>query len=92
MAAYVYVLRSSLTGQHHIGSTGNLQNKIARNNSVTRNIARPGGPWECVYVEVCDCLEDARSRERYLKSLEGLEEKIMILYNRSSDHTGRGAG
>ncbi len=80
MPAYVYVLRSAVTGQHYIGSTNNLNDRIAHYNRSTDRTYRPGGPWECVYVEVCDKLEDARKRERHLRSLEGVDEKIRILY------------
>lgn len=79
MAGYVYVLRSAFNGRHTIGSTGNLEEKLTRYKSASR-VGAPGGPWECVYVEVCDNLEQARGRERYLKSLDGIDEKISILY------------
>ena len=84
MPAYVYVLRSSITGQHYIGSTKDLQAKMARHNSSASMVSRPGGPLECVYVEVCDDLDAARVRERYLKSLDGVDEKIRILYTATS--------
>lgn len=80
MPAYVYVLRSAITGQHFIGATRDLQAKIARHNNATAMLSRPGGPLECVYVEVCESLDAARLRERYLKSLDGVDEKIRILY------------
>ncbi|MCE7935865.1 MAG: hypothetical protein DYG96_14910 [Chlorobi bacterium CHB2] len=80
MPAYVYVLRSTVTGQHFIGSTSNLQDRISHYNRTSGRTYRPGGPWECVYVEVCDKLEDARKRERHLRSLDGVDEKIKILY------------
>lgn len=81
MSAYVYVLRSAATGQHYIGSTRNLQERIARHNNSYLKLTRPGGPWECVYVEVCDDLDSARLRERHLRSLDGVDEKITILYS-----------
>jgi putative endonuclease len=81
MPAYVYVLRSAATGQHFIGSTRNLQERIARHNDSYEKVIRPGVPWECVYVEVCDSMDAARNRERHLKSLEGVDEKIQILYS-----------
>jgi predicted GIY-YIG superfamily endonuclease len=80
MPAYVYVLRSAITGQHYIGATRDLQAKIARHNDTSAMLSRPGGPLECVYVEVCENLDAARTRERYLKSLDGVDEKIRILY------------
>lgn len=85
MSAYVYVLRSSLTGRHTIGSTTDLEKKIARHSSSHQLLTTSGSPWECVYVEICDGLEEARKRVRHLKDLqvaEGTkdEENIKVLY------------
>lgn len=81
MPSYVYVLRSAATGQHYIGSTNDLHRKIAAYNQLSSRAFRMGDAWECVYVEVCDNLERARTRERYLKSMDGVDEKIRILYS-----------
>ncbi len=80
MPSFLYVLRSSTTGSYVIGSTNNLEEKLEHQNSAIGNGRQAAGPWECVYVEVCDSLELARQRERFLKSEEGVEEKIRILY------------
>lgn len=81
MPSYVYVLRSATTGQHLIGSTNDLERRIADFNLRSARAFRRGDAWECVYVEVCDNLEKARNRERHLKSLDGVDEKINILYS-----------
>ena len=81
MPSYVYILRSASTGRHLIGSTNDLNERVAKYNRVFSGGYRPGEPWECVYVEVCDNLGVARKRERHLKSLEGVDEKIKILYS-----------
>ena len=81
MPSYVYVLRSAATGQHYIGSTNDLHRRIANYNHFSSRAFQRGDSWECVYVEVCDNLESARTRERYLKSVDGVEEKIKILYS-----------
>ncbi len=80
MPSYLYVLRSAATGQHHIGSTNDLQRRVADYNRLSSRAFQMGDAWECVYVEVCDNLEAARDRERYLKSIDGIDEKIRILY------------
>jgi len=80
MPSYVYVLRSAATGQHYIGSTNDLHRRIADYNQLSSRAFRMGDAWECVYVEVLDNLESARTRERYLKSVDGVDEKIRILY------------
>ncbi|HVZ41770.1 MAG: GIY-YIG nuclease family protein [Bacteroidetes bacterium] len=80
MSSYVYVLKSAATGQHYIGSTNNLERRITEYNRLSPRAAGAGDTWECVYVEVCDDLDAARTRERYLKSIDGVDEKITILY------------
>ncbi len=84
MPSYVYVLRSAATGQHYIGSTNDLHRRIANYNQSSSRAFKIGDSWECVYVEVCDNLESARNRERYLKSVDGVDEKIKILYSTPS--------
>ncbi len=84
MPSYVYVLRSAATGQHYIGSTSDLHRRIANYNQFSSRALRIGDSWECVYVEVCASLEAARTRERYLKSVDGVDEKIKILYSTPS--------
>jgi predicted GIY-YIG superfamily endonuclease len=80
MPSYLYVLRSAATGRYMIGSTNDLKRKLDdHNNNDVRGPQRVE-PWECVYVEVCDNLDAARQRERYLKSVDGVAEKIRILY------------
>jgi predicted GIY-YIG superfamily endonuclease len=81
MASYVYILRSATTGRHLIGSTNDLTDRVAKYNRTFTGGYRPGEPWECVYVEVCNNLGEARQRERHLKSMEGVDEKIQILYS-----------
>lgn len=80
MPSFLYVLRSSSTGSYVIGSTNNLEEKLEQQNSRNGYGRQSAGPWECVYVEICDTLETARQRERFLKSEDGVEEKIRILY------------
>jgi|GEM_PF-2557505 len=81
MPSYVYVLRSAATGQHYIGSTNDLHRRISNYNHFSSRAFQRGDTWECVYVEVCENLDSARSRERFLKSVDGVEEKISILYS-----------
>lgn len=83
MSAYVYVLRSSLTGRHAIGSTSDLEKQIVRYTVPSRRVAASDAPWEFVYVEICDGMEQARERVQYLKTLQqgsDNEARIQVLY------------
>ncbi len=65
--AYTYVLRLS-NGQWYIGSTGDIDRRLAEHN------ARVGGrttgmyDGELIYVEACRSLGEARAREKQLKT------------------------
>lgn len=85
MPSFLYVLRSSSTGSYLIGSTNDLEEKLEQENGATETGRCPTGPWECIYFEVCDSMELARQRERFLKSEEGVEEKIRILYSPATE-------
>ncbi|MCB0711623.1 MAG: hypothetical protein KDD67_04760 [Ignavibacteriae bacterium] len=87
MSAYVYVMRSTLTGKHSVGVTADLARKVASSRRLTVSDA----PWECVYVEICNGMDEAKDRVQYLKSLEDQEKGIRLLYSsRISTRPGRG--
>jgi len=65
---YVYVLLSLKTGEWYIGSTRDLRKRISSHNHGD-NIATKGArPWKLIYAELGLNREDARAREKYLKS------------------------
>ncbi len=77
MSAYVYVMRSTLTGKHSVGATDDLARRVASSRRLTISDA----PWECVYVEICNGMDEAKNRVQYLRSLEDQEKGIRFLYS-----------
>jgi len=73
MAAWVYVLRSEKAGQHYVGVTAHLQQRISRHNNGQTPSTRSGVPWRLVYRERCPDHAHAREREKLLKSGQGRE-------------------
>jgi len=65
---YVYVLVSIKTKHWYIGSTKDLRKRILRHNSGKNKSTKHGIPWKLVYYEANLNQEDARAREKYLKS------------------------
>ncbi|MEK7650946.1 MAG: GIY-YIG nuclease family protein [Patescibacteria group bacterium] len=66
---YNYVLRSKKDGKWYTGYTNDLRKRFSQHNSDkfpqwTKN----RGPFEIIYYEACKDLQDARSREYYLKT------------------------
>lgn len=64
---YVYVIQNQ-QGHWYIGSTKDLQKRILRHNLGKNNSTKHGIPWKFIYCEASFNKEDARAREKYLKS------------------------
>jgi len=65
---YTYVLKSKKDGRLYTGSTGNLRKRIEEHNSGCIKSTKNRGPFVLIYYETCINLQDARAREKYLKS------------------------
>ena len=79
MAAYLYVMRSSLTGRHSVGATRSLDDNFARSVR-SETMPESDGPWQCVYIEVYNRMEEANDRVRTLNSLEDPDRGVQLLY------------
>ena len=69
---YVYVLQNK-HGSWYIGSTRNLRKRILSHNSGKNRSTKYGVPWKVIYCEISTNQQDARARERYLKSGMGIK-------------------
>jgi putative endonuclease len=65
---YVYLLESKKTHKWYIGSTCDLRKRILSHNSGKNKSTKHGAPWRIIYCEIGLNREDARRREKYLKS------------------------
>lgn len=65
---YVYVLQSKKTCRWYIGSTRDLRKRILNHNAGKSRSTKHGIPWKIIYCEIGLNKEDARAREKYLKS------------------------
>ncbi len=71
MPAFVYVLRNLSTGRHYIGSTTDLNRRLADHERGNTPSTRKCGPWRLVHFEELPDLKAARKREREIKSYKG---------------------
>ena len=67
MMYYVYIIKSSKTGDIYIGSTDNLKRRITEHNEGKSYSTKLNIPWYIVYYEAYKSEEDARTREHNLK-------------------------
>lgn len=65
---YTYVIRSKKDGKWYTGSTQNLRKRFKEHNNNKIFSTKGRGPFELVYYEACANEQDARMREKYLKS------------------------
>ena len=62
------LLSSKKSGRWYIGSTRDLQKRILSHNSGKNKSTKNGIPWKPIYCEISVNKQDARAREKYLKS------------------------
>ena len=65
---YVYVLMSSKDGNWYTGYTEDLKARLEQHRAGDSRSTRHRGPWNLIYYEASLDAQDARARERYLKS------------------------
>ncbi len=65
---YVYVLQSNHTGRFYTGMTHDLRKRLSQHRQGNTQSTRHSGPWNLVYYEMSLAEDDARAREKYLKS------------------------
>ena len=65
---YVYVLLSERDGKFYTGSTNDLKRRLSEHNSGKVKSTLKRQPFSLIYYEACKKEDDARRRERYLKS------------------------
>ena len=68
---YVYVMRSLKDGRLYKGFTSNLKRRIKEHNSGQTKSTKGFVPLELIYFEKVNSREEARNREKYLKSGQG---------------------
>ena len=68
---YSYVLLSERDNRFYIGSTGDLRERLRQHHAGRVESTAYRRPVRLVYYEACLNAQDARRRERYLKSGRG---------------------
>ena len=69
---YVYVLESARDGKRYIGYTANLRRRIEEHYKGRSLATKPRLPFKFVYFEGCLNQQDAKRRENYLKTTQGM--------------------
>ncbi|MBI2515231.1 GIY-YIG nuclease family protein [Candidatus Wolfebacteria bacterium] len=84
MFFYTYVLRSNKDDRNYIGCTNNLRRRIEEHNRGKNFSTKNRTPFQLIYFEACRSEEDAKQREKYLKSTVGrrfLKKRLRRYFN-----------
>jgi len=73
MSYFVYVLKSQRANKHYIGSTSNIDKRLAFHNEGHQRSTRTRIPFILIYQEELATKQEALKRELYIKSLKGGE-------------------
>jgi len=71
---YVYILKSSKTHRHYIGSTADIAKRLTAHNSGTNRSTKTGRPWEIICSEKYNSKAAAWQREQQIKRYKGGED------------------
>ena len=79
MMYFIYVIRNTDRGIRYIGSTADIDKRLADHNAGRSRFTKGSRPWILVYSEKFGTKHEALKRERYLKSGKGREILDRIL-------------
>ena len=68
---YVYVIQSTKSGKYYIGSTEDLEKRLAEHNRNIMRSTKRRGPWKVIYTEKHETKTKALQREKRIKRLKG---------------------
>jgi putative endonuclease len=75
----VYVLKSLMDGKHYTGYSSDVVRRLLEHNSGKTESTRHRRPFELIYSEQYQSEDEAKKRERFLKSGKGREELKKLL-------------
>ena len=76
---YVYILVVNNYSRSYVGKTNNPRRRIAEHNQGKHISTKAYRPWKMIHLEKFNSEEDARKREKYLKSGSGRELKRLVI-------------
>ena len=90
---YTYALESLKDNKRYIGYTNNLKRRIEKHKKGLSFATKFRLPFKLIYFEGCSNSEDAKRRENYLKTIQGLRflglRLIQYQHQKKTFGTGR---
>jgi len=76
MNYYVYILRSLKNDRYYIGQTKDIESRLKLHNSKKARWTKRFQPWEVIHNESYSTRGEAMKREKFLKSIGGIGDKL----------------
>ena len=70
---YTYVIKSKIRNYIYVGITSNIERRFKEHNNGKNKTTKPYRPFDLLFKESYSTREEARKREKYLKSGIGKE-------------------
>jgi putative endonuclease len=79
MRYFVYILYGKILERFYIGTTNNIERRLAQHNRPHKGYTNSGQPWVLLYSEQFASKKDALKRELYIKKKKSKEfiEKLV---------------
>ncbi|MBI3984272.1 GIY-YIG nuclease family protein [Candidatus Microgenomates bacterium] len=91
MFCYVYLLVSKQNGDFYVGMASDLKQRLAKHQSGQQKTTKGYRPWRLLYYEAHLNRDDAKRREKYLKTTTGnrmlklmLRSQLALSHQRST--------
>ncbi len=68
---YAYILESKNRDEFYTGYTSNLRKRLTEHNQKLNLSTKKYAPWKLIYYEACINVNDAKRREKWLKTTHG---------------------
>ena len=78
---FTYIIYSENSDMYYIGSTSNLDDRLARHNSDRSKFTKNKGPWKLVAVKEFSSRSDAYNYEMKLKSFKNSAFALQYIRN-----------
>ena len=76
---YVYIIQSQKDSKYYVGLTADITKRLNYHNHGKVRSTKSRIPFTLVHSETFETRVEAREREKYLKSYEGVKEKYRLL-------------
>ncbi|OGY98067.1 MAG: hypothetical protein A3A43_03095 [Candidatus Liptonbacteria bacterium RIFCSPLOWO2_01_FULL_56_20] len=77
----VYVIKSVRRHNRYVGSTEDVEKRIAEHNAGKCRYTKGRLPWKLIHLESCHSRSEAMQKEKFLKSGQGRKWLDKILSN-----------